>query len=233
MNRKEFQHLLREASGEFIPDKDSLSAGDQEEKLLSDNDQIRIGEGDQGMRSILPIDFMISYADLMTLLLVFFVFFFSISHKKQEDVILEQNQVIIQQAKLDSLRMRNEQVYTIPGEFLFDSGRAELKKSSIPKLEEVAKNILAEVATDNNWMIRVEGHTDNVPIKSKRYSSNWELSTARALSVVTYFIEHNYAKPEQIHAIGYAEYKPLVPNDSEENRSKNRRVEIRLTKRFD
>ncbi len=233
MNKKEFEHLLREASGEFIPDKDNFNECDQVEELLNYDDQIRIGEGEQGMRSILPIDFMTSYADLMTLLLVFFVFFFSISHQKQERVILEQNQVIIQQAKLDSLRMRNEQVFTIPGEFLFDSGKAEIKQSSIPKLKEVAENILAEVTTDNNWMIRVEGHTDNVPINSEKYSSNWELSTARALSVVTYFIENNYAKPEQIHAIGYAEYKPLVPNDSEENRSKNRRVEIRLTKRFD
>ena len=129
--------------------------------------------------------------------------------------------------------MRNEQVFTIPGEFLFDSGRADLKQSSIPKLKELADNILAEVENDNDWMIRVEGHTDNVPINSDKYSSNWELSTARALSVVTYFIENNYTKPEQIHAIGYAEYKPLVPNDSEENRSKNRRLEIRLTKQFD
>jgi len=74
--------------------------------------------------------------------------------------------------------------------------------------------------------IRVEGHTDDLPISTKRFPSNWELSTARATSVVRYYLENYDVDPRQFSAAGYSEYKPLYDNDSPENRAKNRRVEI-------
>lgn len=74
--------------------------------------------------------------------------------------------------------------------------------------------------------IKIEGYTDNRPIKTYRYPSNWELSTARASSVIRYFIAHYDLKSEQFIAIGYGEAKPVVENTSEANMQKNRRVEI-------
>jgi chemotaxis protein MotB len=72
----------------------------------------------------------------------------------------------------------------------------------------------------------VEGHTDDTPIQSSSYPSNWELSTARAGSVVRYFIEEGKLPASKFMAVGFAETRPLVPNDTPENRSKNRRVNI-------
>jgi chemotaxis protein MotB len=72
--------------------------------------------------------------------------------------------------------------------------------------------------------------TDNVPIRFAKFTSNWELSTARALSVVKFIIDRYSFSPDQLQAMGYGEYKPIVPNDSPENKAKNRRVEIKLVK---
>ncbi|HSQ33995.1 MAG TPA: OmpA family protein, partial [Peptostreptococcaceae bacterium] len=77
--------------------------------------------------------------------------------------------------------------------------------------------------------IVIEGHTDNIPIKSSKYGSNWELSTQRAVSVVRFFVEQKGMSPTQFSATGYGEYKPLVDNKTPENRAKNRRVDIVIT----
>ncbi len=74
----------------------------------------------------------------------------------------------------------------------------------------------------------VEGHTDNVPIRNAKYESNWDLSFDRAYSVIKYFIEKVEISPIRIHAIGYGEYRPMMPNDSDENRAANRRIEINI-----
>ena len=92
-----------------------------------------------------------------------------------------------------------------------------------------ARSLIETVATairnlDN--IVRVEGHTDDVPISTPRYRSNWELSTARATSVVTYLVEELFMSSERFAIAGYGEFRPLVPNDSDENRAKNRRVDI-------
>ena len=79
-----------------------------------------------------------------------------------------------------------------------------------------------------NRNIRVEGHTDNRPIATGRYPSNWELSTARATQVVKYLIDPGGIVPSRLSAAGYGDSKPRVDNDTVENRSKNRRVEIIL-----
>ena len=72
----------------------------------------------------------------------------------------------------------------------------------------------------------IEGYTDDVPMASGVYDTNWELSTARAVSVVRYLVEEENIDPNRLSAVGYGEYRPIVPNDSVENRAKNRRVNI-------
>ncbi len=178
-------------------------------------------------------DMMTPYGDLMTLLLVFFVFFFILSDIDKSQRIIEQNAKISEeQAKIDSLLDLNETVITIPGEILFSSGEAELRWQSLRALAQVAENIKREIGIEEGWQIRIEGHTDNVPISTIKYESNWDLSMARALSIVKFFVENDFFPPDQLQAMGYGEFKPITPNDSEENRRKNRRVEIRLTRKY-
>ncbi len=113
-------------------------------------------------------------------------------------------------------------VITFVAEVLFDSGKAELKADALEKLGKVS-SVMQSVVPDLN--IGIEGHTDNEPIKHSGWKSNWELSSVRALSVLHYLIEKN-AVPERLAATGYGEYRPVMSNDSEEGRQKNRRVEI-------
>lgn len=104
---------------------------------------------------------------------------------------------------------------------LFDAGVADISPKAIPLLQKIGA-IIAEIS----YEVRVEGHTDDVPIKTAKYPSNWELSTARAVNVLRYFIETDRIASERLSAEGFGEYQPLVPNDSLAHRSKNRRVEI-------
>ena len=113
-------------------------------------------------------------------------------------------------------------VITFVSEVLFDSGKAKLRKDSYPKLDKVA-DVLNTTVVDLN--VGIEGHTDNKPIKRSGWKSNWELSTARALSVLHYLSEKSVAEP-RLAAIGYGEYKPVASNDTKEGRQANRRVEI-------
>lgn len=106
---------------------------------------------------------------------------------------------------------------------LFDLGRAELKPEALEILAQVA-----EVLKDVPNPVRVEGHTDDLPIRTERFPSNWELSTARATNVIRHLIEEHGFDPRRLSAAGYGEYRPLVPNDSMENRALNRRVDIVL-----
>ncbi len=118
-----------------------------------------------------------------------------------------------------------EGVSVILGEdLLFKSGMAEIEK----KKHYVFDNVLGIILRENDYQIRVEGHTDDVPIRTARFSSNWELSIARATNVVKYFISEGVA-PERLSAAGYADSKPLLPNVDAHNRGHNRRVEIILT----
>ena len=105
---------------------------------------------------------------------------------------------------------------------LFDRGSAELKKDMIPILDGVI-----DILWKTEHPIRVEGHTCNLPI-SGRYPSNWELSTTRATNVVRYLIEKRHLNPRRLSAAGYADSRPIAPNDTEENRTLNRRVDIVL-----
>ncbi len=112
----------------------------------------------------------------------------------------------------------------IQAAFLFRSGHAAVRKAAIPTLRNIA-GILARTKRP----IRVEGHTDNVPIHG-RYKNNWALSTMRAVNVLTELIALGPIDPHQASAAGYGQYRPLVPNDSDADRQKNRRVEIVILK---
>jgi len=114
-------------------------------------------------------------------------------------------------------------VITFVADVLFDSGKAAIKSELLPTLDKVAR-ILNENVPQND--IGIEGHTDNEPIKYSGWKSNWELSTARALSVLHYLVDDKGISPLRVSAIGYGEYRPVASNDSKEGRQLNRRVEI-------
>jgi chemotaxis protein MotB len=110
---------------------------------------------------------------------------------------------------------------------LFDSGQAQVKPAGVKVLKQVGD--VLKTVTDKQ--IRIEGHTDNVPISSKlqdRFKTNWELSTARATTVVRYLIDQGGVDRQYLSAVGYADTHPITSNDSEGGRSSNRRIEIVL-----
>ena len=217
---------------------------------------------------------LLTYADLITLLLAFFIMMYTFSKKdaqKYEEVathlraifsggsgvayrggassgstILEvgskgtQSDEIKKQLEQqvgtlssnnnnkDNISIYSDQrgtVIRIMDKAFFDEGKAELKeraRSALDKIVPVVKQV--------NNHISIEGHTDNVPISTNEFKSNWELSVRRSTEVVRYFIERGGINPERISASGYAEYRPLAQNDTPGNRALNRRIEIIVAK---
>lgn len=119
--------------------------------------------------------------------------------------------------ELDRIVMR------LMGHTTFDSGRATIKPEMIPVLKSIG-----EVIGNTTRDILVAGHTDNIPLHGGPYGSNLGLSAARAAAVVNFFLTRSLIRPEKIATMAFGEYRPLLPNDSPENRAKNRRVEIIL-----
>ncbi len=212
---------------------------------------------------------MVTFGDLMSLLLTFFVLLLSFSSiqmvefqkamgslkgalgvlPKNESIISpfnpviprisgecstrynekvkELKELIKEKALSDQISVEfseGEMLIRIESPVLFAIGKAQLKPQAYSILDKII-----EITTETNNRIRIEGHTDNIPIHTPQYPSNWELSTARALSVLRYFLGSGRISPERLAAVGYGQYHPLVPNDSPENRSKNRRVEIYIS----
>lgn len=206
---------------------------------------------------------LLTYADMITLLLALFIILFSISTVNkvklqrlvrdlgggfnnidainnppngqgttgnQLQVMQSQLQQYITQNQLQNrvqtqIRQngnRRELVITLlTDKALYDSGSAELR----PETKRILDVVDNELKTRRND-IRVEGYTDNVPIHTALYASNWELSAARALGVSEYLIEVDGLSPVRVTFSGYGEYRPRVPNDSDEHRQENRRVDI-------
>ncbi|HZD32041.1 MAG TPA: flagellar motor protein MotB [Candidatus Angelobacter sp.] len=106
----------------------------------------------------------------------------------------------------------------------FDSGQATMLPSALPKLARIAK-----VLNAHGFDIRVEGHTDNVPIHNAAFHSNWELSTARATQVVSLLVESYDLDPLRVSAAGYGQYHPVASNETAQGRKMNRRVDIVIT----
>jgi chemotaxis protein MotB len=142
--------------------------------------------------------------------------------------MLERFRAMIDAGRLRVRIFRNRMVVELPDNVLFDSGDAELKSGGEQTLAEVAQVL----ATIEGRQFQVAGHTDNVPIRSRRFPSNWHLSAARAVTVARYLVEQGIAN-ERISAAGYADTQPLDSNDTEEGRAHNRRIEIQLVPNLD
>jgi len=193
------------------------------------------------------------YSDLMTNLMLFFLMLFGTSrmatdvqktiHKAiriefstKEDVFIKKEEDAIKKMidYVEERRLRgfatvkvSEQRVKImlASPVLFGLGESELKPFAIPILQQIAE-LLKNIPN----AVLVEGHTDDRPITGGKFRSNWELSAARAFGVIRYFIEEENIKPERLSAVGYGEHRPLYPNDTEDNRAKNRRIEINIVR---
>ncbi|WP_082281137.1 OmpA family protein [Leptospira kirschneri] len=128
----------------------------------------------------------------------------------------------IKKGQIRLKRFHNRLVINIDDKISFDSGSADLKKQILPALDKI-KEILGNYPGN---LIIIEGHTDNVPIRTKKFSDNWQLSGERALSVLHYFLESKILDPRNFSLAGYGEFQPIVSNDTPENRALNRRVDI-------
>lgn len=211
---------------------------------------------------------LLTYCDLITLLLAFFVVMYSMSQidgKKFGSLsiqlrsiltgqlgIMESAPVITGQSEVGNvadiqhvdlelvqgsiIKAAEEmglqkQIATIMDErglvvHILDTALFEVGKAN---LTEAAQSIMEHLAPKLRSLpnpLRIEGHTDNAPIQTLLYPSNWELSVARSTSVVRYLVEKHGISPFRISAIGYAEYRPIAPNDSPANKAKNRRIDI-------
>lgn len=210
---------------------------------------------------------LLTYADLITLLLAFFVVMYSMSsidNKKFGQVAEALNGVL----------KGGESAIPTPGKEVNDDGAghgvlkigslktiaqkvdekfAELQKSDLVKAEVTERglvvhimesalfgigsarleeravevlNVIAEIVSPLPNHLRIEGHTDNLPMSTDVYPSNWELSSSRATEVVRFFTSYHGIRPERVSALGYGEYRPLKSNTNAENRAMNRRVDI-------
>lgn len=203
---------------------------------------------------------LLTYADLITLLLGLFVILYAMSkvdNTKYSKVVqafggVFGNGVIVEGAKsvmpVEHLVTERQQIESklrgamyedmkanlvtmsedergivvhLAEELLFASGSATLKNSSLGSMDLIA-SVLRTLPNE----IRVEGHTDDIPINTAVFPSNWHLSVARAMNTGEYLMTRHGLKPEKVTIVGLSQYKPIVPNTSVENRGKNRRVDI-------
>ena len=123
--------------------------------------------------------------------------------------------------------------FVFQSEVLFPSGSDVLQpigEEELAKLAQAIVELNREIPSDIDWIIRVDGHTDNVPISGGRFSDNWQLSTERAGAVVKYLITQG-VPANRLAATGFGEYQPLEEGDSPDARARNRRIEFKLTER--
>ena len=198
---------------------------------------------------------MITLSDVLTLLLVFFIMFSFMNRSAKSDTIPQtdtrvnspvdttivkntfpdilsgmKNEMdsairdLNMEEDIDVQAMDKEIVITMKENVTFISADAELIKDSEPVLDKIASII----ESHPSFIVEIDGHTDNLPINTPRYPSNWELSVARAASVLKYFMNHHGMEPSRFSIKGDADQRPLASNDTTEHRALNRRVEIRL-----
>ena len=207
---------------------------------------------------------LLTYADLITLLLAFFIVMYSMSQidakkfgrvSKALSGVLRGGPAVLRfpeestktghgLLKLGDLRLIQQKVEDrfkslnkiggieteiterglvvhIMESVLFREGSANLEAKALDVLD-----VLGEAIIGRPNHVRIEGHTDDRPIATPRFPSNWELSSARATEVVRYYIENHDIEPDRISALGYGEFRPIRPNNSIENRAANRRVDV-------
>jgi len=125
------------------------------------------------------------------------------------------------QSKVSLTITRRGLIVSLKEAGFFESGQATIKPSAYELI-----NTISEAMTQYNNPLRFEGHTDNIPISTGQFPSNWELSTARAVNAVKYLVKNYDIDPNKISATGYGEFRPLVDNSTPDNRAKNRRVDL-------
>lgn len=148
------------------------------------------------------------------------------SIKKAQDELLQEMKAEVAKGQVTITELKGKLTLDVVEKVLFDSGEAEVKQEGL----EVLKRVVDILKNVKDKMIRVEGHTDNIPIKgqlAKRYPTNWELSSARAINV-TRFLQKQGLDPVILSATAYGEYKPIADNSTSEGRAKNRRIAIIL-----
>ncbi len=127
-----------------------------------------------------------------------------------------------QMENIISVRQNEQGIHlTIGDPALFETGKADIKQKILPVL-----NQILEILSEAEDIIRVEGHTDNVPIHNDTFRDNWELSVARSLSVIRYIKNRQNIDPRRLRPVGCGEFHPVESNSTEEGRALNRRVEI-------
>ncbi|MFH1619626.1 MAG: flagellar motor protein MotB [bacterium] len=171
---------------------------------------------------------LVNYADLMTEMVCFFVILYALSaalNKNVQNAAQQIKEMIEDKQMQGEVKMDKDGLKISLQEHgqmaFFKSGKADLTPEMTSLLDKVAP-VLSKLAEKHE--IIVEGHTDNVPIRTALFASNWELSTARATSVVRHMIDRSKFPAKHMAAIGYGEFRPVSPNTSEGNRQKNRRV---------
>lgn len=182
-----------------------------------------------------------TFADLMTLLFCFFVLINALSTQPKNcsdlDKFLNDNKEQFKKYELRSTKLSC--IVSLPQDYLFRSGDAILKKGAFKALSPLFKKIL-EIPEHKSDLMTVEGHTDNVPMRSKKFPSNWELSSARATAIATMLINRLKYPEESISIVGFADTRPKVSytdqsgsllqgSELKNARRTNRRVEIVLT----
>ncbi|MFN3551104.1 MAG: flagellar motor protein MotB [Endomicrobiia bacterium] len=178
---------------------------------------------------------MVSYSDLVTQLLTFFIMLFALSAAATEDQLKKIKEKIDNYVALNQLEkfvstkitQKEGLVVTFSEKYMFDSGKAEI----YPEAKKVIQEIAALLVDEPN-RISIEGHTDNTPINTPEFPSNWELSTKRATNVLKYLLEELKFDPKRLTAAGFGEWHPVAPNDTFENKAKNRRVDL-IVRRLD
>ena len=123
--------------------------------------------------------------------------------------------------------------FIFPSEVFFESGSDIIQEAGREKLYNIVvslKEISEKIPKKIDWILRIDGHTDKVPINNERFKSNWHLSSSRAINIVKFFIEEGIS-PSRLVAAGFGEYSPLLLDDNEQAYEKNRRIEIKLTTR--
>ncbi|MCS7152169.1 MAG: OmpA family protein [Endomicrobia bacterium] len=178
---------------------------------------------------------MVSYSDLVTQLLTFFIMLFALSAaatedqlkkiKKKIDDYVAQNQ--LERFVSTKITQKEGLVVSFSEKYMFDSGKADIYLEA----KQVIRGIAA-LLTDEPNRISIEGHTDNTPINTPEFPSNWELSTKRATNVLKYLLEELKFDPKRLTAAGFGEWHPVAPNDTPENKAKNRRVDL-IVRRLD
>ena len=132
----------------------------------------------------------------------------------------------------DDIQIKGDR-FIFQSEILFDSGSVEIQSSGRVALSLIAKtliDLINDIPTELNWVIQIDGHTDKVPISTSQFPSNWELSHARALEVVKFFIGQGIPA-DRLSANGYGEYQPINTGDSREDLKQNRRIELKITQK--